>query len=592
MTKASFKAAAGLLVLAAVMVSGFFIPAADAAHEISGTALLYTYSDVRSTDGIGTSDNYFVVLNPSTNWVQAHVRVRTGDKSIELLDFDIMLSPKDVFNFLVSDNSATGTVFSSCDAHTIGNTKMLAPFLVDIDGDGVKDCVIGSTDPTDTVFYNPNMVSLQTRCLGITEAEAGTRTRKGYAEVIVEGAIKPCSTDKTKCASQCAGTSSDVKITEHTLHELTTYVDNAAGLCNNDILNVTNNPITPPFFAPFGIDGRIYYATVDPATMRATRLAHLNSEVIDGELPALSGGVDASSRLLILHKNNFEDEMQSTRCTSAAAIEHCMAYGDAQTTVPDAYSVSGIDITGGADDLNMCLYTDSKGTPAVGVWNKYGAGATFGPTLADTSIIMRDGSLPIIQVNLNGLVSHSAIEGTPFFGGLATVTAISATHTKSYMHTHFVNSPAPADFDLKTSIAVIFPFMHFIGEQPSLGSFTFYDMDENSVTAPSSGFISPGLPGPGSPANEEAFLQTITGTYPEGWVKIGAVTATNQTSSTACNQGGACPGGVDTRVCSSGFTGFACGAATGSSYTPGYTSAVFVHGADSVSSSLLNYFQF
>lgn len=329
--------------------------------------------------------------------------------------------------------------------------------------------------------------------------------------------------------------------------------------------------------APIAIDGRVYYASVDYSTMRVMRLSHLNAETIDDELPALLAAVDASTRQLILHKNNFEDEMQSARCTFAGVgvNEHCMAYGDAVNVAADidAYSVSGTAIKGGADDLNMCLYTDKVGT--TGAYNKYGAAATFGPTMADL-VTMRDGTLALIQANLNTLIVNSSNEFAAR-DGLRTGVSL---FNKNFMHTHFVNSPAPADFDLETSFAVIFPFMHFINEAPKLGTLVLYDMDETTVTAPSSGFISPGLP-VGLAANEEAFLQTLTGTFPEGWIKIGKVTATNATSTTATD-----PGAATTA------TNTLVGAAsTGGSYLPGYTGAAFVHGGDSVSSSLLNYFE-
>ena len=114
MKQSRFIVAAKFLLLALVLVCGIFATTADAAFDPTGTALLFTYYDVRSLadGGLGTTDNYFTVINSSSAWTQAHVRVRTGDCSVELLDFDIMLSPNDVFAFDLSQDG-DGIAFSS-----------------------------------------------------------------------------------------------------------------------------------------------------------------------------------------------------------------------------------------------------------------------------------------------------------------------------------------------------------------------------------------------------------------------------------------------------------------------------------------------
>jgi hypothetical protein len=42
---------------------------------------------------------YVSIENTSSNWVAAHVRLRSGRFSIEVVDFPILLSPHDVFWF-------------------------------------------------------------------------------------------------------------------------------------------------------------------------------------------------------------------------------------------------------------------------------------------------------------------------------------------------------------------------------------------------------------------------------------------------------------------------------------------------------------
>ena len=110
------KTALGIAILGVMAVFGLSLSAYAISGEMAGTALLFTYYDARpeALGGLGLNDNYMVVTNNSSNWVQAHVRVRTGKKSVELLDFDILMSPKDNFAFdlLYLDGKMT---FASCD---------------------------------------------------------------------------------------------------------------------------------------------------------------------------------------------------------------------------------------------------------------------------------------------------------------------------------------------------------------------------------------------------------------------------------------------------------------------------------------------
>ncbi len=118
------------VVLVAVVALCISLPAFAMSGETAGTSLLFTYYDVRSAaaGGLGLTDNYFTVTNTATDrWVQAHVRVRTGSASIELLDFDILMSPADVFTFdLYEDNGAM--VFASCDTKTLVNSGFYPEF--------------------------------------------------------------------------------------------------------------------------------------------------------------------------------------------------------------------------------------------------------------------------------------------------------------------------------------------------------------------------------------------------------------------------------------------------------------------------------
>jgi hypothetical protein len=87
----------------AVLMIGLFISSAQAVRSIEptgetpGDVVIYPYYDVSAA----TSYNYFYLVNTVNYYVQAHVRFRTAECSIEVLDFDVILTPYDVFTFWV-----------------------------------------------------------------------------------------------------------------------------------------------------------------------------------------------------------------------------------------------------------------------------------------------------------------------------------------------------------------------------------------------------------------------------------------------------------------------------------------------------------
>ena len=564
MKKVSFKMAAMLVVLAALVICGFSNTSVYAAHEMAGSALLFTYYDVRSEadGGMGTSDNYFTVTNTSASWVQAHVRVRTGEKSIELLDFDVMLSPNDVFSFTLSDSGAGGVDFTSLDAKTISNSKMIKPFLEDLGG-GVEG-IWFSTDPLSS-HYTSNMTSQIELCRDMTRAEAMAMTLKGYVEVIAEGAITPCTDDETRCDNvsnpdNCNDTDW-VKIGSNTLWDLVDDdMEGHSGKCDAAVDG-----------ASAVLHGRVYYATISSAGV--TRLAHLNAETMDNRLPQLAYDVDSSERRIIIHENTYTAEKFTARCLrgSSEDRESCFAYTEATSSFDDLNSA---DEQGGADDLNWCFWTDTKG--GEGVWNKFGAAATFGPTIADLRAD-RNGDLWKTAGNLNLFSENSSAEWTAENG----ISTSGYLTLKEYISTHYLYYPG-APFNISSGIALIFPVMHFIDEEAKIGTYLFYNMDEETEDVPEEGFVSPGLPAPGAPIEEEASLGMLPSTtpYDEGWVKIGKISATNSTSD--CIDPGS--------DVADDYTSSDCQVRSGSEkYLPGYTGAIFIVGDSCVSASLLQY---
>ncbi len=521
------------VLLIAVAVCGFSVYAHATSQELSGSSLLYTYYDVRSVaaGGIGLTDNYFTATNVSTNaWLQAHVRVRTGARSIELLDFDILLSPSDVFTFdLYEDQGAM--VFASCDPQTLTNSGFTLNF--DKNGDGTNECFVLDS----TTF--PAMLSLILECDPdvATVEEAIADTKKGYVEIIGEGIIPsnrayPGGSSKNLCPGP-NGVPNETPLLDDVViaGKLLDHTVPALSLCSVCACDT----VTQELF------GRVYYGTVG-AGILVTRLGYLNAEIMD----------DGTG--LILHKETYQNELIDPDCAAADAATGCYAYREPV--------VSGTIVANGADDLNFCLYTDSisvSGTNT-GVRNKFGAGATYGPTLVDL-VTLRNGSLATVTSNLN-VLSANLSRGDLTANGLP-----GAILPRTYPVSHYFSVPAPNPFDMRSAFAFIFPLQHFIGENDFIQVAGLFDTEENQTVVQLEKFLSPGLPTVTTPG-EEASLFNLSSPFAEGWIMF-ELGATNRTRPNACEPGSACPSvaTVNTQV--------GGGAAL---YLPGYTGAVFTIG--------------
>jgi hypothetical protein len=578
----------GVLALAALLVFGLSLTAFAHSGETEASALLFTYYDARSAaeSGLGLTDNYYTVTNTSTeHWVQAHVRIRTGDRSVELLDFDILLSPMDVFTFDIYEGGSGAMTFASCD------TKTLLQSGFDLN---VGDCFVIDTD---TILPTGNtMLALIEHCEGETQAEALDHSKRGYVEVISEGKIDVFSdtgSDKYKCSedpdfwvipnSVCTGDSKPAACCDGvgtgTCGGPKTLLNTDSDLSLYEGCDDIDDP-TPDLI------GKQYYAVLSNGV--AEQLAAVNAEGIN------------DYHYAIFHWENFDAETTSSNCSGdddgGINSSRCFAYIDPAPTAI---------ITDGADDMNACFYQDIEtfcsgtSTPCVssadcggaacvpgtlGIGNKFGAAATFGPTIADLYYQPRDGSLVITARNLSRAVNGF---GERVLQDIADADN-GAEIPKRILESHYFNASAPIPVDLLTSFAVIFPIQHFIGESDKLSVGPVFDLEENVKTTQITKFISPGLPTAPS-VFPEASLFTPTYPFVEGWIRM-SPSATNVTAAHCTTPGSTTSFAPDCSVCNDHDGSFVdpnyeC---TGS-YGPGITGLAITHGANYITATPLHY---
>ncbi len=127
----------------------------------------------------GYIENYFTISNHSNTWVQGHIRFRGAAWSAELRDFDVILSPGDVFVFRVADLDGDNLweIDESLDKKNFEYTGM------------VHDC----TGPAGTVPYCLDASNLLEPALdeknGITQALIDHQRHVGYVEFIGESVL-------------------------------------------------------------------------------------------------------------------------------------------------------------------------------------------------------------------------------------------------------------------------------------------------------------------------------------------------------------------------------------------------------------------
>lgn len=136
----------------------------------SGDVVIYPLFDVRSAENF----QFFYLTNTSDYWVQAHVRVRSYYNSVEVLDFDIILSPHDVWHFFVLPDVGDGKPgMYSDDANTLAYS---AAFL-------------GENYNSTTGAWSKEFLTGRFAEFTNYDALPADLLQWGYIEVIAEGAI-------------------------------------------------------------------------------------------------------------------------------------------------------------------------------------------------------------------------------------------------------------------------------------------------------------------------------------------------------------------------------------------------------------------
>jgi hypothetical protein len=174
------KLAAAVAVAAGIALS----PQANAAIALKsngvGDALLFPAFN-------GYIENYFTISNHSDLWVQGHIRFRGAAWSAELRDFDVILSPGDVFVFRVADVDGDGQweIDENLDTKNFQYTGMVHS-CQSSSGATIANCLDASN------LLEPSVNDANTKA-GITQALIEHQRHVGYVEFIGEAVLNHMS---------------------------------------------------------------------------------------------------------------------------------------------------------------------------------------------------------------------------------------------------------------------------------------------------------------------------------------------------------------------------------------------------------------
>jgi hypothetical protein len=134
----------------------------------------------------GNGENYFTVSNSSNVFIQGHIRFRGAVWSGELLDFDVILTPGDVFVFRLADVDGDGfwEIDQSIDPANFEYTGMLTNCGPDSSTGVSKDRCMDQSN-----LLIPSPTDKDTPSGAITDTLIAQHRTLGYVEFIGEGVL-------------------------------------------------------------------------------------------------------------------------------------------------------------------------------------------------------------------------------------------------------------------------------------------------------------------------------------------------------------------------------------------------------------------
>ncbi len=350
----------------AVLMVGMFISSAQAVRSIEptgetpGDVVIYPYYDVSAA----TSLNYFYLVNTTKFYLQAHIRFRTAECSIEVLDFDVILTPYDVFTFWVlpevtDADGITGPGFYSADAHTLAVSGLIPSKYFDSNG-------------YVTIAFNTRRLL----DLHIAADDAADMLPKGYVEVIAEGLIQSdfwsnCGPFKSLVAAANTDKKDSCTWDANNPTGAFSKADAVFGDNNIDHVGKTTNGTT----GYERIDnGELLYGTeyfvdfasasgygVNAATITAFRTSDNDSDYdrhIDDNYTAPGTAVPSGYNGLILHPDYVGSDMTNKnpyfRPDWATTFGPTLAFGDDMDAEAAGYPL----VYGSVDDLEENWFTN------------------------------------------------------------------------------------------------------------------------------------------------------------------------------------------------------------------------------------------
>jgi hypothetical protein len=170
------KLAAVMAVALGVGITPYANAVIELKHNATGDAMLFPVFN-------GYVENYFTISNNHDAWVQGHLRFRGAAWSGELRDFDVILSPGDVFVFRVADLDGDGMweIDQSLDPKNFEYTDQLVTNSADKRG-----C---ATSTPATPCMKPSTRLIPTADAVISQAIIDHHQHVGYVEFFGEAVL-------------------------------------------------------------------------------------------------------------------------------------------------------------------------------------------------------------------------------------------------------------------------------------------------------------------------------------------------------------------------------------------------------------------